>query len=153
MARSHCPRSISPQRPQPWIREIIRCVWNHEHHYLIHDTGGDARLIRRMMKCAKFDRPTLPDPVTVYRGISRVGLKKGSRGLSWTLSRDVACWFAYRRDFPKPLVIRASVSPSEIILWDNDRSEEEVILARTPVAVVGPDPLTRQRGTKVRSTR
>jgi len=80
--------------PNPAYQEIIRAVWNHDHASLLSEAcgNGGTRLIRRMFIAAKFEHP-FTGPVTIYRGTSGASPKCASKGLSWMISRDVACWF------------------------------------------------------------
>src|SRR5262249_16984703 len=88
-----------------------------------------------------FDHPWR-GPVTVYRGTCGVDAVEASKGLSWSRSREVACWFAFRAAYcrGKPaIVIMKTVDDADIILYDNSRSEEEIILASDPLHMVEPD--------------
>jgi hypothetical protein len=70
----------------------------------------------------KFEK--LPNEFTVFRGFQAAA----ARGLSWSLSRDVAKMFAnLNENFPKGKVIRRRVRKSEVFaLIDND--EQEIII-------------------------
>jgi hypothetical protein len=83
-------------------------------------------------------------PVTIFRGVSGIGLRARAPGLSWTTSRDVACWYAHRYPFLQgaPLVLTAQVDGSELIYYENNRFEQEAIPARIPRALVDPNPST-----------
>jgi len=75
-------------------------------------------------------------PVTIYRGTSGLGQAAAAKGLSWSTSYNVACWFAcrwlgLRTD---PLVVQATVDASDLIYWSNGRNEQEVIPRRRPGA-------------------
>lgn len=70
----------------------------------------------------------LADIVTVYRGCS-TRERKHPRGISWTLSRDRAEWFARRFAFGKPtIVLEAIISLGSILFVTHDREESEVII-------------------------
>jgi hypothetical protein len=115
--------------PNPAYQTIIRQIWNHDHQQLLWAVDRDADLVRRMMADAEFRHP-FSGPVTVYRGVEHGDFRKASRGLSWTVSRDVACWFAH--DLPNSLVLVGKVSSADIVFWDNSRNEEEVVF-RSPI--------------------
>ena len=66
----------------------------------------------------------LPDTFTVYRGLQENAQEDG---LSWTLSKDVAEWFANRFD-NEGEIIEKVIHKSEVIAYFNDRDEEEVVL-------------------------
>jgi hypothetical protein len=127
----------------PAYREIIRAVWHHDHNYLMAATGNDRRLIRRMLGAAAFDHP-FSGSITVFRGTSGVSPTTASKGLSWTASREVACWFAYRFAKPdrEPIVLKTTVASADIVFWDNTRSEREVIFRRPVSFELDPDPDT-----------
>lgn len=66
----------------------------------------------------------LPDTFTVYRGLQENAQEDG---LSWTLSKDVAEWFASRFENDGE-IIEKIVYKTEVIAYFNDRDEEEIIL-------------------------
>lgn len=130
--------------PNPAYHELLRSVWNHDHAQLLSAVGNRGGLIRRMMAAGQFDHP-FTAPVTIWRGVERGGVRAVA-GLSWTIDRDVAAFFALR--FPtgrgKPLVFVADVLPEDIVFWDDSRNEGEVIPRRTPELRRDPDPETWQ---------
>jgi hypothetical protein len=128
--------------PNPGYQKIIRSVWNHDHLQLLAATR-DRRLIRRMMKRAEFKHP-FSGSIVVYRGTAGMSLAKASKGLSWTLSREQACFFACRFvEFTcvKPIVLKASVDATDIVFWDNS-NEQEVVLRKDISAALDPEPET-----------
>lgn len=66
----------------------------------------------------------LPDTFVVYRGLQENAQEDG---LSWTLSKDVAEWFANRFD-NEGEVIEKVIHKSEVIAYFSDRDEEEIVL-------------------------
>lgn len=54
----------------------------------------------------------------------------------------MACWFAHRFVFngKAPIVVTTTVSADQIIFYDNERGEHEVITSVRPRADVDPDP-------------
>jgi hypothetical protein len=128
--------------PNPGFQEIIRHVWNHDHDQLLAAVRHRG-VIRQMMKAAEFDHP-FTGRVTVFRGAAGLSLMNASKGLSWTVSRDVACWFALRfsRNDCKPMVLRANIDAVDIVFWDNSRHEQEVVLTHARPAGLDPDPAT-----------
>ena len=128
--------------PNPAYREIMRTVWNHDHGFLLGAVQNDRRLIRRMFRAAAFEHP-FSRAITVYRGAAGVNAVTASKGLSWTTSRDVACWFAYRFQGDRPpIVLRATVDAADVVFWDDERNEQEVIFKRPFSFEVDPDPDT-----------
>jgi hypothetical protein len=130
----------------PAYREIIGAVCNHDHAQLMGAAEHDRRLIRQMVKAAKFDHP-FSGPLTIFRGASGVTAKRASKGLSWTLSRETACFFAYRFvDPPKPIVLKTTINASDIILWGTRKKSfcgETFLLNLTPNLTPGPTRPTR----------
>jgi hypothetical protein len=70
----------------------------------------------------------LPDVFTVYRGLAGVAPAKAAYGPCWTLSQDLAEWFAFRavRGTRQPIVVSASVSKAAVLLVN--AGEAEVVL-------------------------
>lgn len=66
----------------------------------------------------------LPDTFTVNRGLQENAQEDG---LSWTLSKDVAEWFASRFENDGE-IIEKIVHKTEVIAYFNDRDEEEIVL-------------------------
>lgn len=85
-----------------------------------------SRYERRRLK-------NLPDKITIYRGMSEKELKSGNFGVSWTLSKKVARFFAedYMRNYDtrkhKKIVHCVVVDKSSIIAYFSSRKEKEVI--------------------------
>jgi hypothetical protein len=70
------------------------------------------------------------------------GRQHRASGLAWTLDRDIACWFAYRRaDRPgaTPLVLTAEVPRRAVLLHHTERGEAEVVCFNVRNAVVDGD--------------
>lgn len=69
----------------------------------------------------------LPDRATVYRGVN---VRNRWLGLSWTLNRDLAHWFARHpvsEDWPG-VVIAGTVSRHRVIALFQSRNESEIIV-------------------------
>lgn len=76
---------------------------------------------------------SLPDIVTVYRGFDRDG---GEGGLSWTLDRSRAEWFARRFAFDGPPKLATTQVPKEdVIAYFGGRSEAEVLVLELPAEI------------------
>lgn len=76
---------------------------------------------------------SLPEIITIYRGMTTEELESDDFGVSWTLSRERADYFAftYGRNFstegiPK-IVHQLEVKKVEILAYFNERNEQEVI--------------------------
>lgn len=67
-------------------------------------------------------------PFVVYRGVSGRGLLRRVRGLAWTASLDVACWFAMRLgDLADPAVYKARIQADDVFFYANGRCEQEFV--------------------------
>lgn len=110
-------------------------------HYTNH--GDHYPIIRKHVRNSLKARPEnwredLPEAVrhldsfTVYRaGLEPLDRAKNS--LSWTLSRDVAEWFANRQKFlygQTGHIYKATVSADKVIAFENDRHEYEIVQYR-----------------------
>lgn len=70
----------------------------------------------------------LPDRVEIYRGFCH---RDGEKGLSWTLSRERAEWFAHRlrrESDPPPRLVVAEARREDILALFTRRSEDEVVI-------------------------
>lgn len=68
---------------------------------------------------------SLDNELIIYRGCVK-GLNEN--GLSWTLSKDQAEWFAKRFD-KDGIVIERRINKKNIVAYFNSRGEEEVVVA------------------------
>ena len=91
-------------------------VWEHDHAVLMDAFDCDYYAVAA---CLKDVAPPLAidKPLRVWRGVCvRDGEDPAAaaQGLSWTRSRDVACWFAFRFALHRrpTFVFRADVEPS-----------------------------------------
>jgi len=126
--------------PNPAYRTLLAHVWDHDHQHLVAAARGGAPQIRRMMRRAEFPVP-FSGALRVYRG-GRATETSLARGLSWTVDRDCACWFAFKHHGRRervPLVLCADVTAADVVLWHDGRSEKEVVLGSTPAWRVDPD--------------
>jgi hypothetical protein len=69
---------------------------------------------------------SLPDTVKVWRGIRH---RKSFNGLSWTLDRDKAVWFAnrLRNGRQKSLLIEGEVNKKDVLAYFAGRDESEIV--------------------------
>ena len=65
----------------------------------------------------------LPDEFTVWRGVSH---REGVTGLSWTINRDVAIWFAHRTG--EPHIATGRVSKSDVLAMFMGGKEFEIVV-------------------------
>jgi hypothetical protein len=125
--------------PVPAFRAFMQSVWEHDHRHVI-AAAGTRRDLEAMFRYAAFPLPTdMPETVTVWRGTSALSRLEAARGLSWTLDRDRACWFAMRFAECKgsPLVLSARVPRSEILLYTDEGQEREAVVFRKRAKVDG----------------
>ena len=77
------------------------------------------------------DYLNLPDTLTIYRGCSLEELEEGDgvpMGISWSLNKITAEFFAYRYGGDGMCVVEAVINKNSVRYYSNDRSEEEVII-------------------------
>ena len=125
--------------PLPAYRAFLQSVWEHDHRHVIAAAGKRINL-EAMFRYAAFPLPEdMPETVTVWRGTSALTRAQAVRGLSWTLDRDQACWFAMRfaERNGSPLVLTARVPRSEILLYTDERNEREAVVFRKRAKVDG----------------
>jgi hypothetical protein len=127
--------------PNPTYREIVDLAWSMDCGSVASAAKACRVPVRRMMKEARFDHP-FSGEICVYRGAAGVSPWRASRGLSWTTSRDVACWFAFRSSWGtrKPIVVVANVAASKIVFYSDERDEQEVMLGHAISGFLDSDP-------------
>lgn len=84
----------------------------------------DSRLVMNEEDRKTFD--AMPDEFTVYRGCT----ERNAGGMSWTLNREKAEWFANRLLQPgdKCKVLDAKVKKEHVLFYTNARGEQEIVL-------------------------
>lgn len=116
------------------MREVFRAllgpVWDHDHHELI-AAAGNRRRLRALFHYAQFDTSNLPDVVQVWRGASGLTAEQVESGYAWSLDRDVACWFAMRNSYGKPVVLTAHIRRTAVAFYTDERNEKEVVIFDT----------------------
>jgi len=77
----------------------------------------------------------LPDQIVVWRGTRHV---KSARGMSWTVDRGKATWFARRFEIrrTKPLLVRGRVTKADVLAYFSGRNESEIVSTRVKVEEV-----------------
>lgn len=78
----------------------------------------------------------LTEPLTVYRGMSKVEYNSGNFGQSWTVLEEVACRFATETysDIESGIVVKINVRLASVIYFDDKNCEGEVILGHGSVS-------------------
>ena len=78
-------------------------------------TGSERRILQ-----------DLPETVDIYRGYD--GSRQGTLGLSWTLSKDKAIWFAHRLGADDPFLATATCKHDSILAYFHARGDQEIII-------------------------
>jgi len=110
----------------PAYREILKGVWSDDTRHLL-VAHWPQQTLRRMLMRAEFPRPDLSGPVTIYRAVANVPVKKAASGLCWSLSRERTTAEAIRAEAANARILLASIDPVDIIYWGNGRDEGEVV--------------------------
>jgi hypothetical protein len=119
---------------RPAFRSFLSAVWEHDHAHLI--AAANTRRLTAMFRYADFPLPPhLPEVVRVWRGTHGITLRDAAQGFSWTVDRDIACWFASRYKGRTAQVITANIPREQIAYFSNDRGEQEVVLMKPPKSV------------------
>ena len=84
---------------------------------------SDKKLLMNKEEIGVFDK--LTDKITIYRGLQTEKAKK--LGLSWTLSREKALWFANRWK-KKSKVYSAKIRKEDAFAYFRTRGEEEIVV-------------------------
>ena len=83
----------------------------------------------------------LPERVTLYRGCCIDEAISGEYGISWTSSRPVACFFAFRHTTENRAVFMTVVQKSKIRAVFTEREEKECLLIEpTNVEMITTEP-------------
>jgi len=117
----------------PEFGEVLRACWGHDPDYAyLRVLIGSRRLIE-VFRAQRFPHP-FTEPVEVFRGENT--LERPAPGpRSWTTSRERAAWFCgYSRSGRSmergPVLWTATVRPADVLLWNDERNEQEVLPAR-----------------------
>jgi hypothetical protein len=118
----------------------IMLAWTHDGHRLLHAFGSARQFIRALRTVVPPAQVPMAQPIQIWRGLllSKTAAIEDSIGLSWTRSRDVACWFAWHDYVPAlqpslvPVVLRARLNRLAIVAEHNARAEQEVIVDLSP---------------------
>lgn len=98
--------NVSKTAVMKWLKAADKNVFMNEEDYTVYST--------------------LPDNVTVYRGVQN---KDHAKGFNWSLSKDVATRFATDIYYKKEgFLCEAKVAKKDIIAYTDQRNEKEIIL-------------------------
>jgi hypothetical protein len=108
----------------------MMAAWDHDHGRVLAAFGDD----QSFADCLSDVAPSLklPNPVRLWRGVELTedgDPACSAFGASWTRSRDVACWFAFRFDKPRPFVFQVDLDPYGVIAVHHHRGEREVLVS------------------------
>ncbi len=101
-------------------------IWQREERW--REIWSTRRNRRHEMSLDERDKlRKLPDKFQIWRGVNH---EQALRGLSWTLDRNKACWFANRFAVQHGLQLLASgrVQKSDVLAYFADRSETEIVV-------------------------
>ncbi|WP_238192501.1 hypothetical protein [Methylobacterium frigidaeris] len=127
--------------------ELVREVWaDSENVYGQADTWHQIwshACSQKWTAMTPVERSTLrrlPNAIKVWRGVSNFD---AVRGMSWTLSRKKAEWFARRWSGPDgPILVRAQVNKADVCTYLEGRNEHEIVALPHHVSVLEMHPLT-----------
>lgn len=86
---------------------------------------------QRTCECLK----SLPDTVTIYRGQTKLSTSL-ERAYSWTVDKNIACFFASRMGTDEAEIIEARVSKDKILEYDISSNEKEVWVKFDDIEIV-----------------
>lgn len=72
---------------------------------------------------------SLPEELVIYRG---VGTKTNPNGLSWTLNKKTALWFANRFNNESGYILKTKIKKSDTFAYFNGRGEKEIVAQVSP---------------------
>jgi hypothetical protein len=109
--------------------EGIMAAWDHDHGHVLAAFGDDQSFADCLSEVAP--PLTLPNPIRLWRGVEITESDDpalAASGVSWTRSREMACWFAFRFGKPRPFVFRVDLDPCCVIAVHHHRGEREVLV-------------------------
>lgn len=113
-------------------------IWQHKAEWnLIWRSLKDPQAVMSAEEKTRFDH--LPDEVTIWRGVRH--RTHWLKGLSWTMDKERAVWFAHRLATKKnrPVVVKGLVAKSRILSYFDGRNESEVVAFGKDVTILGKD--------------
>ncbi len=117
--------------PDNW--KLIHSVWtDSENIYENFDRWNDiwnADIVGRfenvMCDEERYILADLPEQITIYRGFTHVDAEQG---MSWTIDRNKAVWFAKRFSQDKnPMIATGLIEKRKVLAYSMARSESEII--------------------------
>ena len=114
----------------------IMLAWDHDNREIVDAFGSTEQFVAALKDVAP-PHPLEPSgSLEAWRGalVNKVAALSDFIGLSWTRSRNIACWFALREYVPVlqpslvPVVLHAYLNRSVIVVQHNVRAEQELMV-------------------------
>lgn len=107
-------------------------IWQNRAGWSVFLKGGQRNLKLRPLMMERAERTAfsaLRDTLTIYRGGSTKSRTSARTGMSWTLDRTKARWFATRLlpEGHRGLVYQRTVSKQDVVAYFLMRGEEEIV--------------------------
>ena len=129
--------------PNRAFRELVNSCWNRDYAWMLHAAGGPA--VRRLtlmqwFNRAKFNVSHLSVIVTAYRGVVLPHpwpWQMAANGFSWSLSQEVATFFAsdywqIRGAKGESVVVETRIDRLHIKATFDERKEQEIVVLARP---------------------
>ena len=118
------------------LSDAIRCSWS-SIEIISNDIDVPPSRIRTLLKkcnplllmdaSEKKGYASLPDVITVYRGVNGLKRQKQIKSFSWSLDKKVAEWFSSRFDGDSH-IYQAEIEKNHIFAYFKGRGEEEIVV-------------------------
>jgi hypothetical protein len=108
-------------------------LYQYRHDVLLAFSSNEPQREFLMSKKERDFWQSLPERITIYRGMTLEEQKQKSFGISWTLKKEIAEFFAndYQRNYStrhkKKVVHQIEINKNEVIAFFNERTEFEII--------------------------
>jgi len=127
------------------LRVAVTAAWEAGPREFGEAAKGNRKALGIISACVFPPALDLAASVTVWRGTSGLSRADAETGMSWSLSRDAACWHALQgvERFGPPVVVRRVLRRASILWVRQDRGQViEVVPSRPGLADADPDPAT-----------
>lgn len=114
---------IIDQVPKDKYWDIITNVYIDTENYYQNKGMWNALFSANIKVPEKFN--IKEDMLTIYRGFRERGAQKG---ISWTLSKEKAEWFAKRFEPEKAKIAEMKIDKKDVVCFIKQRGEEEIII-------------------------
>jgi hypothetical protein len=120
--------------PAKVLRQALQDAWDHDPGWTWSAFGYPN--IIQAFRDARFPTDHLPETFLVWRGVHGKNFSMDAG----TLSRDIACWFAFRFSDGEPRVFRRTVQRVDVLAHLTAREEDEIVLDIGDTAEIDGDP-------------